>query len=92
MHLVQFATPQNVCPDRRTLVRLETRAAVPLGPNRQLVKEVIGGTKPEVVMVELCSERICLLPPGEAMAVRACPKHFTRQFLFFSTHSCCHYC
>lgn len=36
----------------------------------QIVEEVIGGIKPEVVMVELDSDRICLLPPGEAMEVR----------------------
>eukprot|EP00752_Nemacystus_decipiens_P002180 g2075.t1 len=40
-------------------------------PSVKLVKEVIGGVKPEVVMVELCSERINLLPPGEAMATRS---------------------
>lgn len=38
----------------------------------QLVEEVIGGVKPEVVMVELDAERICLLPPGEAMEVCMC--------------------
>ncbi|CAN0251216.1 unnamed protein product [Pylaiella littoralis] len=36
----------------------------------QIVEEVIGGIKPEVVMVELDSDRICLLPPGEAMETR----------------------
>lgn len=50
----------------------ETCGFVPLGPGRQLVEEVIGGVKPEVVMVELDSDRICLLPPGEAMAVGLC--------------------
>lgn len=37
--------------------------------SEQLVEEVIGGIKPEVVMVELDADRICLLPPGEAMEV-----------------------
>eukprot|EP00903_Cladosiphon_okamuranus_P013444 g12522.t1 len=39
-------------------------------PSVKLVEEVIRGIKPEVVMVELDSERICLLPSGEAMATR----------------------
>lgn len=42
----------------------------------QLVEEVIEGVRPEVVMVELDAERICLLPPGEAMEVRNSIRHF----------------
>lgn len=33
------------------------------------MEEVVGGIRPQVVMVELDSDRICLLPPGEAMQV-----------------------
>ncbi|CAN0288124.1 unnamed protein product, partial [Ectocarpus sp. 12 AP-2014] len=37
---------------------------------QQLVEEAIGGIRPEVVMVELDADRICVLPPGEAMETR----------------------
>lgn len=37
--------------------------------SEQLVEDVIGGIKPEVVMVELDVDRISLLPPGEAVQV-----------------------
>ncbi|CAN0405030.1 unnamed protein product, partial [Ectocarpus sp. 12 AP-2014] len=37
---------------------------------QQLVEEAIRGIRPEVVMVELDADRICVLPPGEAMETR----------------------
>lgn len=55
---------------RPALASFSLKSVVFLASDWQLVEEVIRGVKPEVVMVELDSERICLLPPGEAMAVR----------------------
>lgn len=37
------------------------------------MEEAIRGIRPEVVMVELDADRICVLPPGEAMEVGAAP-------------------
>lgn len=38
--------------------------------SEQLVEEVIGTVKPQIVMVELDAHRIRLLPKGEARKVR----------------------